>query len=226
MNRLEKSKEPIHICKSCFNEIEDYSRHSLFQNQVICKRCFKEFNPIFKCFKVDGIEALSVYDYDETIKKYIYVFKGCYDVELKHIFLSNFKKELKMIYRNYVLVPLPSSKSHDERRGFNHVVEIFNILGLPFVKCLIKKCDHKQSDSNYYERKNVINVLEIVDGERLKNKNVLIVDDICTTGSSLRAAIKLIKPFHPKRVKILVVAKRNFTKEEIKNIGNTIEVLE
>ena len=120
---------------------------------------------------------------------------------------------------------MPSYFRDDEERGFNHVEEIFSELKLPMLKVLIKNKKHKQSDLGYFERHKVKDVLEVVDGERIKNKNILIVDDICTTGSSLSAAIELIKKFEPKSIKILVIAKREFSKEEREILEGKIEIL-
>ena len=88
-----------------------------------------------------------------------------------------------------------------------------------------KVSNHKQSNLSYLERQNVGNVLSIDNAEIIKNKNVLIVDDICTTGATLKALIELIKPFNPKQIKVLVIAKRDMSEEEISKIKNSHEIL-
>ncbi len=181
--------------------------------------------PYFKHFKIDGYDALALYRYDGIIKKLIFQFKGCKDYELRNVFLELFRIELKLRYFKYCLVPLPSSRKSDEERGFNHVIEIFKGLKLPFENVLFKKKEHKQSDGHFKDRIDVDKVIDIKNGGKLKGKNILIVDDICTTGSSIRAAIKLIQKYNPKRIKILVVAKRDFTEEELKIIGDGLPVL-
>ena len=40
------------------------------------------------------------------------------------------------------------------------------------------------------------------------NKKVLIVDDVLTTGSSIKASIELLKKYKPKKMKGLVVAEK------------------
>lgn len=181
--------------------------------------------PYFKHFKIDGYDAISLYRYDDIIKNLIFRFKGYKDYELKNVFLEPFRFELKTRFSSYRLVPLPSSKKSDEERGFNHVVEIFKCLNLPIENVLFKKKEHKQSDGNFKDRINVDKVIGIKNGESLEGKNILIVDDICTTGSSIKTAINLIKKYNPKRIKILVVAKRDFSDEELKIIGDSFTVL-
>ena len=53
--------------------------------------------------------------------------------------------------------------------------------------------------------------------EMVKNKKVLLVDDIHTTGSTIQACIDLIQPGHPKDIKVLVVAKTKDDKQHIRN---------
>ena len=38
------------------------------------------------------------------------------------------------------------------------------------------------------------------------NKKVLIVDDVCTTGSTIKAMIKLLNSKKPKQIKVLVLS--------------------
>ncbi len=214
-----------HICKGCFNDFVDDSFHSLFENEVICDKCFKEYKPVFKEFRINGIKCLAIYFYEDKVKENIFIFKGCHDYELKDTFLYYFKLEIRLRYFNYYLVPMPSSKLDDEKRGFNHVVELFKVLNLPFLNVLKKTKKHKQSNLSFEERKSVINFLEVENGEKIEGKNILLVDDICTTGSTLKAAIKLISPYKPRKIQILVIAKREFTKEELSKMKKVDEII-
>ena len=118
------------------------------------------------------------------------------------------KNYLKIRYFNFVLIPIPSWKEEDDIRGFNHVEEIFKSLNLPMIKCLRKKEKFKQSNLNKQERKKIKQKIEVIDGELLKNKNILIVDDVMTTGSTISAAIELLAQYQPKNIKILVLARK------------------
>lgn len=191
----------------CFNPIEDDSIHSLlFKNSSICYRCFSRFKPKLKGFKVDDIKGYYIYDYDEEVQKNLYQFKGCFDIELSNIFLEYFVPYLRFKYFGYVVVPAPSSNEADNERGFNHVIEIFKSLKLPIERCIYKTENIKQSSLSAEERKNVKNILKIHD-VNLRNKKVLIVDDVFTTGSTVRAMINLIQSKRPKTIKVLVMSK-------------------
>lgn len=194
------------VCKICFCDIKMDSLH-YFLKPCICQQCFNTFDPKLKSFKDNGISYFYIYEYDELIKKLLFQFKGCYDIELKDVFLERFKYLLKLKYHDYTLVPLPSTKSDDELRGFNHVVEIFKTISLPMERCIFKKVDFKQSDLSFKERIKVKDKLGIKDGEKLTNKKILIVDDVITSGSSIKAAIELVSMYHPKTIKVLVLAR-------------------
>ena len=122
-------------------------------------------------------------------------------------FLNYFKDELISKYRGYILVPAPSSELDNKERGFNHVIEIFKVLNLDILPIIKKKTNYKQSDLNKDERSKVIDKLEISNLEKIHNKKVLFVDDISTTGSTLKACLTLIKRGAPKRLHFLIVAK-------------------
>ena len=206
---LEKQKKQTHICKNCFNDINFQSFHKLFSlDYNLCDRCLFKFDPIFKFFKIDGVNALAIYKYDDQIKDKIYLYKGCEDYELKDIFVEPFKLELEAIFDGYKIVPIPSYFEDDQKRGFNHVVEIFKCLDLEMYTCLIKTENIKQKELNYEDRQKIGDILKFDQKFKVKNKKILIVDDVITTGASMKAAIKIMKKYGARKVKVLCLAKR------------------
>ena len=176
----------------------------------ICMNCYREIVPSFIKFKVGNHKALAIYEYDERIKKLLYQFKGCFDIEIFDVFLSRYARELRVMYHDYLMVPIPSYKEDDEIREFNHVEEMFKILKLKVEKVLDKTEKIKQANLSFNQRKEIKNFLRVTNGEVLTNKKVLIVDDVYTTGSTMAAAISLIEQYHPKKIEILVMSKTSF----------------
>lgn len=123
------------------------------------------------------------------------------------MFLSRYLTYLKLLYRGYIVVPVPSNKIDDIKRGFNHVVEIYKSLGLPMVDALIKVKNEKQSSKSKKNRLNIDTVIVGQNLEKLYGKKVLIVDDVYTTGATMHKAISVIKEASPKQIKVLVIAK-------------------
>ena len=70
------------------------------------------------------------------------------------------------------------------------------------------------TDRKFKERKQIFKEIEIEKNINLKDKNILLVDDIITTGNTLTAAIRIMRKQQVKDIKILVLAmnKGNETK--------------
>ena len=199
---------PTKSCLICFKKIKINDICRLFNDSIdICRSCQTEMEPKFITFKVDDYSAVAIYEYNALIKKLVYQYKGCYDYVLNQAFLNMYAKELKIRYSDYIVVPVPSFKKDDEIRGFNHVMEIFKNIGLNMLDILIKTEKHKQATSTVNERREVYKVLELKERVDLRKKKVLIVDDIYTTGSTMRAMINLIEKLDPKEIRVLVLAK-------------------
>ena len=141
---------------------------------------------------------------------------------MKDIFLNLFIKELKIYFSGYKVIPIPSYKKDDELRGFNHVVEVFKMIGLDVLQ-IIEKTEHfKQAEKSAKERQSIKKYLQLNTENSLKKDRVLIVDDIYTTGSTMKAAINLVEKLNPKEIKVLVLAK---TKNKEDKKSNTKQSL-
>lgn len=202
--------KPTKVCKLCFNNIKTSSLINFIKpNLSLCSYCYKKLVPVFYEFKVEGCKVESLYLYNNDIKGLLYQLKGCYDIELAPIFFDRYLFEYRLKYYDFVLVPAPSYIEDDKKREFNHVEEIYKPLKLPFEKIIVKTKQHKQSEQTRESRKEIVKVLKVINGERIRGKKVLIVDDVFTTGSTVRSIIKLIKPFKPKQIRVLVMSKTN-----------------
>ena len=173
----------------------------------ICPKCQDELDPKFISFKVDGYKALAVYEYTPFIKNLIYLYKGCFDYELNETFLNLYINEIKMRFRGYKIIPIPSYVEDDKKRGFNHVLEAFKKVGLEVLPILEKTAHQKQADQTAKKRKEIAKYLAFKEKINLENTKVLIVDDIYTTGSTMRATINMVERLNPKDIKVLVLAK-------------------
>ena len=203
-----RSSFPTKVCKICFKEIGDKSLFNLtHKNADVCECCFQEIKMHFFKFQVLGYNAISINRYDEKVQSLLYQFKGCFDYELLNVFFERFSRELSLRYRGYVMVPVPSYKKDDEIREFNHVEEMFKILNLPMRKMIIKTKKVKQATSASHKRKDIGKHLELVDNSNLSKYKILLVDDVYTTGSTMKACIRLIEKLHPKKIEVFVMSK-------------------
>ncbi len=112
-----------------------------------------------------------------------------------------------MRFFNRIVVPAPSFVGRDEKRGFNQAVSIFETIGLPLKRCLLKTEDRKQADLSAKERSKIGEVIELVPNTKLTGKRLLLVDDVMTTGSTIKACIDLLKRLKPRSIEVLVLAR-------------------
>ena len=205
-----KLEKITRVCKLCFKDIKENNLTYLINpNFSLCSSCYERLRPKFTSFMIGKYKGIAIYEYDEDIRAMLYQLKGCYDYELRHIFLERYVIENRLIYHNYYVIPIPSYIKDDETRGFNHVEEIFSSLKLKVLK-IIEKTDHfKQADHNKEQRAEISKHLKIIGNPDLTNKKVLLVDDVYSTGSTMKAAISLVEKLHPKKIRILVMSKTN-----------------
>ena len=199
--------------------MRNYDFARLFDGDIcICPKCQNEFEPKFTSFNVNGYKATAIFEYTPYVKELIYKYKGCFDYELKDVFLNLYYKEIRMRYSTYKIIPIPSYAEDDKVRGFNHVVEMFKKLGLEPLPIIEKTAHFKQAENKAKKRSEINKYLVIKKPIDLSNTKVLIVDDIYTTGSTMRAAINLVEKLNPKQIRVLVFAKTRAIGNENTNI--------
>ncbi|MCD8209574.1 MAG: hypothetical protein LUC31_02005 [Coprobacillus sp.] len=210
-----ESKRRTLTCKVCFNKANEFTLYNIVSNFPLCDECLNKLKPTWHKEKINGYPALFIYEYDDAIRELIYKFKGCGDYELKDVFIRRYKWYLRSLYSGYLIVPAPSSDESNQERGFNHVEEIFKSCGFKLTKCVRKKYNFKQSSLSAKDRQGVKDKLEVVNGSQVTGKKILVVDDIYTTGSTIKAMINLLETYHPRKIKIFVISRTKSRENEL-----------
>lgn len=185
----------------------------LYVDDVVCRKCRFELGYYPKRIEIVGHKVKGFYPYEGFVRDIMIQYKEYNDEALKSVFLYKRMKSLQKKYRDYVIVPAPSSQKSLERRGFHQVEEMIDILRLPIRRVLIKREDIDQKQLNYQDRKKIAEVIQLTDLQSIKGRKVLLVDDILTSGNTLKACLKQLEPYCAK-IDILVVCynKRYLTK--------------
>lgn len=163
-------------------------------------------DPEIRKFEAEETIGWGLYPYNEKIRNLLYLFKGCGDVELGRVFFDPYRWWIRIFFAGYVIVPVPSSDASDRKRGFNHVEEMSKILNIPIVRCIRKSIDVKQSSLPRGKRKDTRNRFEMKETVSLTGKKVLLIDDVMTTGSTLRACILLLKKQKTRKIRFIVMS--------------------
>ena len=194
--------EPKGLCNKCKIKLE-----GLAENEILHENLGQmNFKELIYIFNYEGlIRKLSI-DYKFHEKPYIYV---CF----VNFILKN-KKIFEKLQSYDTIIPVPISKKRMKERGYNQSLLIAKNLSKELnislqVNCLLKtKNIIEQSKLNKEQRKeNIQNVYELKNGEILNNKQILLIDDIYTTGSTVNECSKILQQAKPEKIDVLVVAK-------------------
>lgn len=166
----------------------------------------KNFNELIYIFKYEGLIRKLILDYKFNEKPYMYI--SIVDFILKN------KKILEKLQKYDEIIPVPISKKRMKERGYNQSLLIAKKISKDVkislqANCLVKtKNIIEQSKLNKEQRKqNIQNVYELKNKEILNNKQILLIDDIYTTGSTVNECAKILQEGSPKKIDVLVLAK-------------------
>ena len=157
-------------------------------------------------FRYEGKIRKIIIDYKFNEKSYIYV-------TFVNFLLKN-KKIFENIKKYDTIVPVPISPKRQKERGYNQSLliarEIAHKTNLELMNnCLIKtKNIIEQSKLNKEEReKNIQGVYELQNAEKISNKNIILFDDIYTTGSTANECCRILQQAKPKSIAVFTLAK-------------------
>jgi competence protein ComFC len=146
-------------------------------------------------FMLDEVEVTSFVEYDENISRLLILYKEHCDEALAPVFFNRWRKYIIKRYKGYVCVPLPSSSQKVAQRGFHHLHRMIESLDFEMADILIKTKNVKQATLSKEDRKHIDMIFEIKKDTECSFENVVLLDDVCTTGASLKAAIALLRPY-------------------------------
>lgn len=208
-------KEGEWVCQRCFKTIP-------LNLQEECPRC-KGFSlnceTHWQCrwgFYLDGLIAASCYDH-LLVKKLIANLKYNYTkflaLPLSQIIVERLRYQGFFLEEDWFLVPVPLHKKRFLERGFNQA-ELFcqnieRLTGLIYCQNILKRRRWTPPQVSLSETDRLINVRDIFYCQRglVKNKKILLVDDMFTTGTTLNECAKVLKIRGAKEVWGLVAAK-------------------
>lgn len=173
--RCEKSLVEISgaICKVCGRRLE---------KEGVCSDC-----KAWESQKKVLVKNRSIYIYNEGMKEVMNQFKFRGDIEVIHAFASEVKALFQKEFSDVDdIVPVPLSMERLYERGFNQSEAIASLIGRNVSNLLVKAHQEKQSKKGKFERIKEQNPFSYVGSRTIKGKKILLIDDIYTTGTTLR----------------------------------------
>ena len=183
------------LCNKCEKQLKEQAKFEIQKNQN--NNYFQEHLYIFS---YQGMIRKIILNYKFKDKSYLY--KTIVNFLLKD-------KKFFQIFKSYdTIIPVPISKKRKKERGYNQsellAKEIAKTVGIDCnTNCLFKtKNIIEQSKLNKEERQsNIQGVYE------LRNKKIIILDDIYTTGSTINECCKILQKAKAKTIGVLTIAK-------------------
>ena len=195
----QKFSELEHICEVCGSPNQNYK----------CKVCGKiefYFDKARSVFKLNNLlrNLIHNFKYEEFTKIGRYL--GCKAVS----YLQQEKPFAKIDY----IIPVPLHKVKKRKRGFNQAKIISDVIAknlkLQYKQDILQrqKFTKTQTKLSRQERKqNVRKAFSVKYPELIRNKNILVVDDVFTTGSTVNSIAETLKKCNVNRVFVLTIAR-------------------
>lgn len=211
----------VNICQYCdaaLPRLENYCNlcHWPIPLQMdSCMLCVS--GDIIDLNKID-INLQIALNYVHPINKLIQQFKYKGDLIIGELLAELLVKYLQanhtlQPYKPEVIIPVPIHKSKLKTRGFNQGTELARCLSkhfsIPLDTDLVAKYKNTKSQMGHnrdLRRANLDNSLCL--NYRPSYKSVVIIDDVITTGSTIRAMINLLYKANIRKISIWAVARR------------------
>lgn len=188
------------LCNKCKKHLETQAKFSIdkYENNYFRQHLY--------IFEYQGMIRKVILDYKFNDKSYLYK-------TIVNFLLKN-EKFFKILKSYDTIIPAPINKKRNKQRGYNQSYllskEIAKSIGITLESnCLYKtKNIIEQSKLNKEERqRNIQGAYELIHPERLKNKKILLLDDIYTTGSTANECCKVLSTANPKEIDVFTIAK-------------------
>jgi len=192
------------ICSICGTPFPD----SPAENHL-CGECLEK-KPYFSY-------ARAVFSYENIILNAIHQFKYKRDMSIGKImssFMADFSYPDIDLTDYSLIIPVPLHIKRLRERGFNQSLILARAVGkkrkIPVDFSMLKR--HKftitQTGLNKHERKqNIKGAFEISDKKKIHGKNVILVDDVYTTGATVNECAKTLLQEGAQKISVLTLAR-------------------
>ncbi len=215
------NKYGTYFCQNCISEIK--------QTDLVCPMCERPAlggltHPVCKRrWGMDGLWSLGVYEkpLKQAIQKLKYKFIEELATNLIDIYIEYWARYNPMILDqikkdrgvNWQIIPVPLHKRRQNWRGFNQSALLGKLLaqkiGLDYAELLLRTKNTKPQMSlkSADRHQNIRGVFALKVGIQIKDKRILLIDDVWTTGSTLKECTVVLKRNGAKSVWGITIAR-------------------
>jgi len=204
-------REGSYLCEDCLSLVEinpyRYCLCEKMEKKDKCDRC-KDKN-LDKLFSASSFKNKIV---KESIHKFKYGYIKDLAKPLALIVLSHLQTVDAEIDRSFIIIPVPLSNKKKGRRGFNQSEEIGKIIseatGIPLLSDALVKIKETSPQMELGREERINNVKGCFEAKiDFKNRDIILLDDVYTTGSTLEECAKVLKLMGAKNIWGITVAR-------------------
>ncbi len=212
------------ICEDCFKTIEliehpycikcgkpllltDFFKQN---REILCLECKR------KKYSFEFSRSIGIYN--KVLKKCIHLFKYYGEkklaIPLGKLMVDYLLKNVEFIKKIELIIPVPLHNSDLKKRGFNQSVLLGKAIGDYFSvpvreKVLIKKklTPFQVNLSKKERERNILRAFSVEKPEEIEGKNILILDDVFTTGSTVEECAKELMKAGANNIFVLTLAR-------------------
>lgn len=141
-----------------------------------------------------------------------------FGVALYREFFKHLSRDQQKVKEGIMLVPVPAHIEGMRRRGYNHAELIARaisvcaaqdgfVLPVELILERNKETIHQVEAKTKKQRlESQIDAFSAKNGARITGKTVILIDDVITTGATIRAAKNALRPYGPKRILAVAAA--------------------
>lgn len=214
---VENSSDGV-ACLACWGKTQIFSGA-----ETLCGKCgrFLQAKPSnFKTFChqcdehfYDAASAVGVYEYALSASVLNLKREPFIAERLRKLFVSRFHNSV--FQEATKILPVPLSKNRFLERGFNQAVVLAEILaeqtGIPIdAQTLVRQIHtpaHRAAMDNKARETSVKNAFEVKRPKFVEGENILLVDDVFTSGATVSNCAKVLKEKGARQVYVLTVAR-------------------
>jgi ComF family protein len=205
-SRLAVTEETL--CSKCYLHLPrtDF-RNNLYEN-VMAKLFWGRI-------AIEKADALFFYEPHAETAHILYELKYKNHPEIGVVMGRMMAKELMRsgLYEGIdAIVPVPLAKKRERERGYNQSLElakgVSEVTGLPIADKVVVRTKFvgSQTQRGRWERnENVENVFELVDGDSINGKHLLLIDVVVTTGATIIACAQELQKASNVRISVLAL---------------------
>jgi len=206
-------------CIFCNNTLEN-------NNKIICDTCYKELKKasnetkqkLLKEINYAPIEQIFIgYEYSEKLKTLMHIYKYERFTTLAYYFASSISRLIQYPDKIDLIIPVPLHPSKQRERGYNQseliVKHLSELLNIEYQTDILIRKKNTVSQTTLNKNERIQNVNDaFMCSKNAHNKTILIVDDVITTGSTLKACAECVFTNGAKNIQLAAVTTPPFSR--------------